>query len=138
MKRWIISGLLVALATPLAHAATVSAYSNSNMWVGHGTHEVDSILTFDTELCGIENGAPVDGPYIYWVLTASKASNADITIDAAGAETMTKRGKGSFHYLQTFAGDFAAPTSATATYDGSIDKKVNLTIGQVCTGGSIV
>ena len=137
MKRWIISGLMIAMAATAVQAAPASAYSNTKDWVGHGTHEVDSEFTLDTEICGIENGAPVDGPYIYWVLTASRANNAHIDIDGNGAVAMTKMGKGSFHYLQEMV-TWEEPSSATATYDGSADKKVNLTVGHGCTEGLLI
>jgi hypothetical protein len=137
MKRWIISGLMVAIAATAVQAAPASAHSNSRNWVGHGTHEVDSEFTLDTEICGIENGAPVEGPYISWVLTASRATNADITIDGGSTESMVKSGNGSFHYLQDMD-TWAEPSSVTATFDGSDTKRVNLTLGHGCTEDLVV
>lgn len=134
MKRWIIAGLAAASITPLAQALPAAAYDNSRTWAGHGTYEVESTF-LDNEICGVVNGAPIDGPYVLWVLTASRATNADISIDGGATQTMTRSGNGSFHYLQDME-TWTAPTSATATFDGPNTKRVNLTLGQGCTQAS--
>jgi hypothetical protein len=137
MKRWIISGLMVAVAAAAVLASPASAYSNSRNWLGHGSYEVESAFTLDTEICGIENGAPVDGPYTYWVLTASRATNADISINGGTVMPMVKSGNGSFNYLQDLD-TWVEPTSATATFDGSDIKRVNLTLGHGCSEESVI
>lgn len=131
MKRWIITGLACASLAPLATVLPASAFGNNAAWNGNGTDNVDEVF-LDTEICGIENGAPVDGPYAYWVLTASRASAADITIDGGSTFDMTKHGRGSFHFLQEM-NTWDEPDYASATYDGSNDKRVNLVLEQGCT-----
>lgn len=116
--------------------APVHAYSRQVNWYGNGVNSGEG-FNFKTEICGIENGAPVDGAYIYWVLTASKANFADIDFDGAGIGTavlMEKKGKGAFHKIQTFTGSLVEPTSVFATHDGPIDKKANLVVSHGCLG----
>jgi len=134
--QWTI-GTFVSLASVMTIASPGQAYGNSVNWLGNGVDD-DETFEFDSEICGVENGAPVDGPYVYWVLTASKASAADIEIDGLDFNetgNMDKKGKGSFHYLQQFDAEFVVPTSAFATYNGPNDKKVNLVISHGCGDG---
>lgn len=130
-------GTFLTLASVMTIASPGQAYGNSVNWLGNGV-KADESFEFDSEICGVDNGAPVDGAYVYWVLTASKASAADIEIDGLEfTETgnMDKKGKGSFHYLQQFEAEFVIPTSAFATYNGPNDKKVNLVISHGCGDG---
>src|ERR1044072_362906 len=56
-----------------------------------------------TELCGVANGADVDGPYLLWVLTATGSNTASITFATGGSEdgthALTKFASGTFKYL---------------------------------------
>jgi len=129
MKKRIVTALTIA-GLGLAALPASAAYSNVATWNGNGSHDIESTFTLDHELCGIINGAPVDGPYAYWVLTASRATNAEITIDSV-VNAMSKHGNGTFSYLQDM-GTWIEPSAVSATYDGS-PKRATLTLGHGCT-----
>lgn len=83
-----------------------------------------------TELCGVENGADVDGPYLLFVLTANKANNADITIDGVTVP-MVKSGNGTFKYVSGWYDPSTLPGNVVATYDGNA-KNAQLVISHGC------
>src|SRR5678815_887349 len=74
----------------------VGAYANKVTYSGQGL-TADGFGGFDLnrEICGVSNGADIDGPYLLWVLTATGASNADIT-GPWGTAAMAKFGHGAF------------------------------------------
>ena len=72
-----------------------------------------------TELCGVENGADVDGPYLLWVLTATQATSATIT-GPWGTATMTQSGGGTFKYISGWYNPSSLPGHVSATYAGKI------------------
>jgi hypothetical protein len=94
------------------------AYGNSVPYKGQGLL-ADGFGGYDlvTELCGVANGADVDGPYLLWVLTATGANNADIT-GPWGTAAMTKYGNGTFKYISGWYDPDTLPGNVTATYDG--------------------
>jgi len=98
---------------------TVSShvYANVVIYSGQGITADESGYHLNTEICGIENGAPVDGPYLLWVLTAARASNADIT-GPWGTDDMTKRGGGAFQYVSGWYDLATLPGNVSASYDG--------------------
>jgi len=69
----------MAVAMLAVTASATLAYANKVTFGGQG-FIADGFGGYDlrTELCGIENGADADGPYLLWVLTATKATKADI------------------------------------------------------------
>jgi hypothetical protein len=106
---------------------TLEAPQAGSFWNGNGFYQGIPI----SEQCGIENGAPVNGPYLLWILTATKATNATIAIGSSINQAMSQRRNGSFRYVQTFSsGIFTAPTFVYATHDGT---KGNLVISHGCT-----
>jgi hypothetical protein len=61
---------------------------------GQGTYlDGDGNRVLGEEICGMENGAEVDGPYLLWILTANGAASATIT-GPWGTEPMTAAGGG--------------------------------------------
>jgi len=120
-----VSIILAAAAAPAAFAAPSSS---SIAWDGkNGVPPVG--------ICGVANGAPVDGSYLLWVLTANKTTAATIAFGAGGPVAMTRTGTTStFKYVQTDPPSFAAlrSTGVTATYNASRDKNARLVIGQGC------
>jgi len=72
-----------------------------------------------TELCGLANGADVDGPYLLWVLTATQATSATIT-GPWGTAAMTPSGSGTFKYVSGWYDPSSLPGNVTATYAGKI------------------
>jgi len=129
MKRLFVG--LVAVLMVVLSATSANAYANSVTYSGQGL-VADGAGGYDlkSEICGVENGAEVDGPYLLWVLTANGASNADIT-GPWGTASMTKSGGGAFKYVSAAypLGDLIG--AVTATYDGTA-KNVQLVISHGC------
>jgi hypothetical protein len=126
--RTLLAGL-TALALLAPGAAW--AYANSVSYSGQGLI-ADGFGAYDlrTELCGIENGADADGPYLLWVMTATGANNADIT-GPWGTAPMTKSGNGTFKYISGWYPPSTLPGNVTATYDGKA-KNAQLVISHGC------
>jgi hypothetical protein len=127
-KTWLALAGIVAV---LALAGTAAAYANSVTYGGQGLI-ADGFGGYDlvTEICGVANGADVDGPYLLWVLTATGAKNADIT-GPWGTVPMTKTGNGTFKYISGWYDPSTLPGNVTATYDGKV-KNAQLTISHGC------
>ena len=87
------------IAVVLAGGTALLGYANAVYCSGQGLI-ADGFGGYDlkTELCGVENGAEVDGPYLLWVLTASAASNANIT-GPWGTAQMVQSGNGAYKYV---------------------------------------
>ena len=112
-------------------SANAFAYANSVTYSGQGL-TADGFGGYDlnTEICGVANGADAPGPYLLWVLTASSASNADIT-GPWGTASMTKTGNGTFKYVSGWYDPTTLPGAVTATYDGR-GRNAQLTISHGC------
>jgi hypothetical protein len=123
--------LILALAMLVAAFVPVLAYANSVTFTGQG-FIADGFGGYDlrTELCGVANGADVDGPYLLWVLTATSAKNANIT-GPWGTVAMTKYGNGTFKYISGWYDPDTLPGNVTATYDGKA-KNVQLVVSHGC------
>ena len=119
------------LAFSMLFSVNAFAYANSVTYGGQGL-TADGFGGYDlnTEICGVANGADVDGPYLLWVLTATGAKNADIT-GPWGTALMTKTGNGTFKYVSGWYDPGTLPGTVTATYDGKI-KNAQLTISHGC------
>jgi hypothetical protein len=129
MRKVLMSFMVAAL---LMVPATMLAYSNVVVYGGQGV-SADDFGGYDlqTELCGVSNGAEVDGPYILWILTANKAKNADIT-GPWGTAPMQKFGNnGTFKYVSGWFDPEILINSVTATYDGAA-KNAQLVISHGC------
>lgn len=126
---------VMLLAATLALTAMVTtgafAYVNCVTYSGQGL-TADGFGGYDLnkEICGVENGADVAGPYLLWVLTASGASNADIT-GPWGTAQMTKSGNGAFKYISGFYDPNTLVGNVKATYDGT-KKNAQLVISHGC------
>jgi hypothetical protein len=106
------------------------AYANSVTYSGQGLTCTDSCDLKAAQICGVENGADRDGAYLLWVLTATGASNADIT-GPWGTATMTKSGNGTFKYISDFYDLDTLISNVSATYDGKA-KNAQLVISHGC------
>src|SRR5215217_4974853 len=98
MKR--SSLLAFVLLFVLLFAAVVPAFADGTVtYTGQGL-TADGFGGYDLnrEICGVANGADVDGPYLLWVLTATGANSATIT-GPWGTAAMTKTGNGTFKYI---------------------------------------
>jgi len=130
----IIGAALAALglAAMAVIAPPATAYVNPVTYSGQGLI-ADGFGGYDliTELCGVENGADADGPYLLWVLTATKATSADITGPWGGPVAMTKTGNGTFKYVSTWYNPATLPGAVTATYNGNA-KNAQLVVSHGC------
>ncbi len=106
-------------------------YPNSATYTGQGLF-ADGFGGYDlqTELCGVANGAEVDGPYLLWILTANKASQADIT-GPWGTAAMTKFANGTFKYVSAWYDPQTLPGHVSASYNGAA-KNAQLVISHGC------
>ena len=123
-------GLLTAMLVLAASSAF--AYANAVTYSGQGLI-ADGFGGYDlqTEICGVANGADVDGPYLLWVLTATSASAADIT-GPWGTAAMTQSGGGAFKYISGwYDPSTLAPGAVSATYNGK-RKNAQLVISHGC------
>jgi hypothetical protein len=123
------------VAAVLASGAALLGYANVVYYTGQGV-VADGFGGYDlkTELCGVENGADVNGPYLLWVLTASGASNANIT-GPWGTAPMVQSGNGAYKYISGWYDPSTLfPEVVVATYDGR-PKNVQLVISHGCRPG---
>jgi hypothetical protein len=124
MLRMIFRTFIVALAAMalLAPEAAV-AKKNTSFTVVYGGQGLiaDGFGGYDlnTEICGVANGADVDGPYLLWVLTATGATSATIT-GPWGTADMTASGNGTFKYVSGWYAPSTLPGNVSATYAGTI------------------
>jgi hypothetical protein len=119
----------VCLMAPMAFAQ--GAYANRVNYGGQGLLP-DDFGGYDlrTELCGLANGADAEGPYLLWVVTATKASKVDIT-GPWGTEAMTKSGSGTWKYVSGWYDPDTLPGNVYATYNGGT-KNAQLVISHGC------
>ena len=131
-----LSVLVVLLAIMLT-ITPVLAYNNIVYYRGQGLIPGgDGSWVIKKEICGLSNGADVEGPYLLWVLTATGAKNADITI-LGSTHQMVKYGNGTFKYIsQWYNPDQLMSGAVFATYDGRA-KNVQLTISHGCAPHSV-
>jgi hypothetical protein len=123
--------ILLALTLCAIGAMAAGPYANTVTYSGQGLNP-DGFGGYDLnqEICGVANGADADGPYLLWVLTASKANSADIT-GPWGTAPMTKVGSGTFKYVSGWYAPNTLPGQVTGTYDGT-PKNAQLTISHGC------
>jgi hypothetical protein len=114
----VLSAAILGTACVCAMSASALAYQNSVTYSGQGL-TADDFGGYDltTELCGVENGADTDGPYLLWVFTATRATNADIT-GPWGTVPMTKIGGGTFKYISDWYDPDTLASTVSGTYDG--------------------
>jgi hypothetical protein len=104
-------------------APTIASLKNSGptvTYTGQGL-VADGFGGFDlqTEICGIANGAEVDGPYLLWNFTATGAPSATIT-GPWGTANMVKFGNGTFKYVSGWYPPASlTPNVVSASYTGT-------------------
>jgi len=116
----------------LLAAGAAFAYPNAVTYSGQGLI-ADGFGGYDlqTEICGVANGADVDGPYILWVLTAASATAADIT-GPWGTAAMTRNGNGAYKFISGwYDPSTLAPGAVSATYNGRA-RNAQLVISHGC------
>ncbi len=127
-----ISLALIVFTTIALASMPAFAYANSVTYTGQGL-TADGFGGYDLnlEICGVANGADVDGPYLLWVLTANGANHADIAFFGGTPVPMTKFGNGTFKYISGWLDPSTLPGNVTATYDGKA-KNAQFTISHGC------
>jgi hypothetical protein len=77
LKRKVAGVVICAL---LLFSTAAWGYPNSVTYSGQGLI-ADGFGGYDLnqEICGVANGADVNGPYLLWILIATGANSADIT-----------------------------------------------------------
>ena len=121
------------VAVVLAGGAALLGYANAVYYTGQGV-VADGFGGYDlkTELCGVENGADVPGPYLLWVLTAAGASHANITGPWGTAPMVQSGNNGAFKYISGWYDPSTLfPEVVVATYDGR-PRNVQLVISHGC------
>jgi len=127
-----ISSILIALVLVVLVTSSALAYANSVTYSGQGlVQDWDRSYFLRDEICGVANGAEVDGPYLLWVLTATGAKNADISFFGGTPVAMTKFGNGTFKFVSGWYSPSSLSGNVVATYDGKV-KNAQLTISHGC------
>jgi hypothetical protein len=123
--------IVCLVAVMAAPAFAAGPYANSADFSGQGlTADGSGGFNLNTELCGVANGAQVEGSYLLWVLTATGSDNAEIT-GPWGTAAMTKFGNGTFKYVSGWYDLSTLAGAVSATYDGDA-KNVQLVISHGC------
>jgi hypothetical protein len=110
------------------------------VYSGQGTYLDGDVLVLGSEVCGVENGAEVDGAYLLWILTANGADGATIS-GPWGDVTMTKAGGGNsvFKAVTDWYDLDGLIGVVTAEYTGHVRGVVQLVISHGCppNGGDV-
>jgi hypothetical protein len=120
MKTKLTSALIMALTLALLVAIVPAMASFNNVsFNGQGfaiNESGDDSLQI--EICGPSTGADVTAPYLFWILSAPSASNAEIS-GPWGSAIMTRSGSGTFTYRSSWYDpqDLSA-SRVSAIYDG--------------------
>jgi hypothetical protein len=121
-----------------AGPASASGGDQTVVYSGQGTHLDDNdIRVLGEEICGIESGAEVDGPYLLWIATANGAEAVTIT-GPWGTEPMEQAGGGNstwklvtdYYDLEDLIGN------VSASWEGSVNGQVQLVISHGCPDGN--
>jgi hypothetical protein len=119
---------------------------NSVTYSGQGTYLDGDVRKVSTEICGIEEGAEVDGEYLLWILTANGATSATlhgapdgiapyadgVMVKAGGANSVWK-------YVSEYPEDLDALIGAvSATWTGTARGNVQLVISHGCGAPPVV
>ena len=130
------AGLLVSAVVGVGTQQAGAAPGPSAPWNGNGVSvDTEGNASLDHEVCGTENGAPVDGTYLQWVLVAKQVTSATLVIGADDPVDMARNGNnGTFQYIQTDFDDLAdiVDGGATARYVGKADPKAKVVLGSGC------
>lgn len=131
----LVIALIALVIAPAAMAqrgrATVTAPSPTTVTYSGQGLLADGFGGYDlvTELCGMSNGADAEGPYLLWVLTATRSNTASIT-GPWGTAPMVKFGNGTFKYVSGWYDPDTLPGNVTATYNKP--KNAQLTVSHGC------
>lgn len=125
-----LAAAVLLLAASGAGAQTSATYTgqglNSNP-DGFGGYDLNN------ELCGVQNGANAEGPYLLWVFTATGAKTATISGPWGLGAPMVKSANGTFKYVSGwYDPNSLLPNIVSATSSGGKVKKPQLTVSHGC------
>jgi hypothetical protein len=127
------AGVSAGGTTEVKNTGTTVTYSGQGVTAdGFGGYDLQS------ELCGVANGAEVDGPYLLWVFTASGATSATISGPWGANAPMTQAANGTFKYVSGFYDLASLIGNVSASYVG-VTRNPQLVISHGCrpfTGGA--
>jgi hypothetical protein len=136
-SKWFFALAMLATVAVINAPTDARAGAGAISWTGQGV-ECDEfgICVLKDELCGVANGADVDGPYLLWVLTGQNITGATITISGCGTEvggTMTQGGNnGSWKYISDYCDPTKVQASVTYNYTGRAPANPQLVISHGC------
>ena len=118
--------------------------TSSVSWLGNGTTITDGVRGVISSICGVDNGAPLDGNYIQFVLGSTKTiDSAKIKFGADSSINMVKSNldkKGTSSYKYVIEGDVNLDSlysaGVVAEYSGLGNP--TLTVGQGCQEDGLV
>ena len=118
-----ISRLVRLVATSVAMLTMVLGVFAGSVSAGAITYSGQGITNgvLNSEVCGVENGAPVDGPYLFWVFTGGgkEGSNYAKIIFPWGADVMVQQGGGAFQYTSAWADPTSLIDAVSVDFDGN-------------------
>jgi hypothetical protein len=107
------AGLSAGGSTEVKNTGTTVTYSGQGAIAdGFGGYDLQN------ELCGVANGAEIDGPYLLWVFTASGATSATISGPWGANAPMTQSANGTFKYVSGFYDLASLIGNVSASYVG--------------------
>lgn len=127
----VVASSAFAATIALGAAAGTASASTTITYSGQGL-DPDGAIT--TEICGVENGAEVDGAYVLFILTANRATEASFDGGDEGGP-MTQSGNGAWKFVytgETSPADLIGV--ASATYSGAVRGNPQLVISHGCPG----
>ena len=122
-----VAAAAMALGAAAVYAAGATAYKgqglNSNP-DGFGNYDLN------LEICGVQNGADADGPYLLWVFSGTGSKTATIT-GPWGTVPMTQAGNGTLKYVSAwYDPNTLLPSVVSASGDGK--KSGQLVVSHGC------
>jgi hypothetical protein len=133
-----IHGKMCVALFAMSVASAAWAYNNSETYSGQGlVASGDGGYVIGNEICGVENGAEIQGAYLLWVLTATRSSNANISFLGSAPSPMKKFGNGVFKYVSGWMDLVTLPGNVVATYDGA-PKNAQLVISHGCAPAKLL
>jgi hypothetical protein len=113
--------------------AAFNSNGGSVIYSGQGTYlDDDGVRQLGTEICGIENGAEVDGPYLLWILTANGATSATLSGTVSGNMSKAGGSNSTFKYVSGWHDLGSLIGAVTGTWTGVARGSVQLVISHGC------
>ncbi len=118
---------LAVLAMVFASAGPAWAVKNTGTTITYSGQGSNADL-----VCGTVNGAPLEGPYLLWVFTATGAMGATITGPFGTDVAMIPASNGTFKYVSPYYDPATLLAVVASTFQGSANNP-QLVISELCT-----